>query len=451
MSVTRPLDGERYHLFGVGGRGMAPMAVAARHLGAEVTGCDRAAKPEPREFLATAGLDYEPEHSPAHVVPGVTTVATSVADPVEPELVAAHDAGAVWHRTDLLARLLRSRPSVGVTGSHGKGTVTALLAASLEAGGLDPLAVIGVAVPHFGGMVRLGEGPIVAEVDDSDLSLARVDTDVAVVTNLDQDHPHLPFSMAESVQGVGEFVSRARDRVVLGASPRAGLLAAYAQADVLRQGKDFSARTVWSRNAETCLELRGPDGSRINGLVRLVGAATASNAALAHATAVSLGVDPEASAAGLASIGSIRRRTEPMGIHRGVRVFDDFGGKHPVGVRAGLEALRRHYPEARLVAVFQPYGPFLPRWGRRYARALSRADHVVLAPAVFSPDYASDGRVDPGWTRACTSLSVEVSSPDEAASAAMSVARPGDVVVVFAQLEVGREISRLALQVEDTS
>jgi UDP-N-acetylmuramate--alanine ligase len=442
---ARPLAGESYHLFGIAGRGMAPLALATRHLGASVTGCDRDGRAETDEALAAGGLTYDRHHSETHVVPGVAFVATSVAASDEPEVVAATRAGGVLHRTDLLARVLEARPGAGVTGSHGKGTVAALAAAAMKAAGLDPLAIVGVTVPDLGGMVRLGGGPTVAEVDDSDLSLARVVTEVAVVTNLDDDHPHLPSSLSQAVEGVGEFVSKAQHRVVLGPSPRMERLAAYAEAEVWRYRKDFSARTISTDSEGTRLVLTAPDGTRVPALVRLIGPQTAANASLAFATAIALGAEPEAAAAGLASVGTIRRRLEPMGIRDGVRVFDDFGAKHPACVRGGLETLRRHFPEARIIAVFEAYGPYLARWGRRFARALSLADLVVVAPAGFSPDYADGPRFDERWTDACSVPPVLVGSRAEAASTAMSQARPGDVVVSFAQVARGRETARFAL------
>ena len=216
-------------------------------------------------------------------------------------MLAAERAGGVRHRTDLLARLLEARPGVGVTGSHGKGTVTALAAAALESAGRDPLAIVGVTAPALGGMVRPGDGPIVAEVDDSDLTLF-VRTEVAVVTNLDDDHPHLAISLDQAVEGVGEFLSYASDRVIIGPSPRADRLAAYARADVWRHGRDFTARTVSVGDGETCLELHGPDGSRVRAPVRLIGPETAANAALAFCAALAMGAEPEAAAAGLARI-----------------------------------------------------------------------------------------------------------------------------------------------------
>ncbi len=445
MTTARPLVGERYHLFGIAGRGMAPLALAARHLGATVTGCDRRGQEETDEALAAAGLDYSREHSASHVEPGARFVATSVAPSDEPEVVAAAAAGGVLHRTDLLARVLEARPGAGVTGSHGKGTVTALATAALEASGLDPLAVIGVTVPDVGGMVRLGGGPTVAEVDDSDLSLTRVVTEVAVVTNLDDDHPHLPSSLTEAVEGVGEFVSKAQGRVILGRSPRMDRLAAYAEADVWRYREDFTARTVSTDAEGTRLVLTAPDGTRVPALVRLLGPETAANAALAFATAIALGAEPEAAAAGLATVRTIRRRLEPMGIRDGVRVFDDFGAKHPVCVRGGIETLRRHYPEARVIAVFEAYGPYLARWGTRFAKALSLADHVVVAPAVFSADYTAGARFDQRWTDACTVPPVLVADRAAAAETGMALAREGDVVVSFAQLGTGRETARMAM------
>ena len=66
-----------------------------------------------------------------------------------------------------------------------------------------------------------------------------------------------------------------------------------------------------------------------------------------------------------------------------MHVFDNFGGKHPKEIRGGIEALRKHYPGARVMAVFEPYGPYLARWARRYALALGGADKVVVAPAVY--------------------------------------------------------------------
>ena len=445
MSDPRPMRDERYHLFGVCGRGLAPLAVVARHLGAEVTGCDRGGSPQIQDYLREQRMPFETVHSAGHLTAGATLVATSVAPSGDPEIQAASDAGVLWHRTELLARVLRARPGAGVTGSHGKGTVTALAAAALDAGGLDPLAMVGVLVPAFDGMTLLGDGPVVAEVDDSDLTLRGVETEVAVVTNLDDDHPHLDTTLGQAVTAVGEYVARARQRVVLGPSPRADAIAAEATVDVWRYGRDFTARVVSVDGPRTVVDLHGPGGERVRAVLGLVIPKIAPNAALAFATALALGADAEAAAAGLGRITSLYRRLEHVGVRDGVRVYDDFGGKHPNAVREGITQLRRHFPRARITAVFEPYGPYLARWGRRYARALTRADQVVLVPPIFLADYDAGRAFDGTWIDAIAAP-VHAADQADAVQQALRISTAGDVVVFFAQANASREMAVSAVR-----
>ncbi len=440
----RPLRDERFHLFGICGRGMAPLSVVARHLGAEVTGCDRGGSPEIKSYLQTQRMRFATEHSSEHLASGTTLVATSVAGQDDPEIRAGADAGVLWHRTDLLAHVLRARPGAGITGSHGKGTVTALTASALEAAGLDPVALVGVLVPSFGGMTRLGEGPMVAEVDDSDLTLRGVDSDVAVVTNLDDDHPHLDTTLAQAVTAVGEYVARAKQRVVLGPSPRADAIESAATTEVWRHGRDFTARAVSIDGPRTLVELHGPGGERVRTELGLITPKIASNAAVAFATALALGAEAGAAASGLGRLTSLYRRLEPVGARDGVRVYDDFGGKHPVAVREGIAQLRRHFPAARITAVFEPYGPYLARWGRRYARALDRADEVVLVPPVFLADYDAGAAFDSTWMSAIAAPIHAVDQTD-AVERALESAGAGDIVVFFAQANASRSMALAAL------
>ena len=433
MPDARPLAGERYHLIGVAGRGLAPLAVAARHLGAEVTGCDRAAAPDTADWLSGHGFAFADHHSVDHLEPGVTVVSTSVADPTEPEVLAADAAGGRWHRTDLLAHVLRQRPSVGVTGSHGKGSVAALTAGALVGAGLDPLALLGVAVPDLGGYARLGAGPIVAEVDDSDLSLARVDSDVTVVTSLDDDHPHLDVSLAQKVAGVGEYVARARRRVVLGATRRADALAAYAGVEVWRYGREFAARAVDRKGTETVLRLRAPDGVRAQAVVRVLGAKLAMNAALAWAGAGlarrrsrrrSRGPRPDRR--DLAADGAAR---QPGRHQRHRRLRRRAPGRGAGRDRGGAELFPRRVDHRRPRTVRPLHGAL----GHRYAQALGAADRVVVVPAFFHPDYDPGGSFDERWAGACRVAPTYVADHAEASATAMAMSRPGDVVVFFSQ------------------
>jgi UDP-N-acetylmuramate--alanine ligase len=422
---------------GIGGRGLAPIAAAAQSLGARVDGCDPRGFASSLALLERQGITVRAHQDPGHLINVDAVVATASANRDSPEIAAARVAGQLHRRMDLVAAVMTERPGVGVTGSHGKGTVVALAAGAAASAGLDPLCAIGADAPALGGPFRAGAGPSFVEVDDSDLAAHFTVADVAVVTNLDYDHPHLPVTLAEAIDSVGAFVENARRAVVMGPSPRQDALARRAKVPVWRIGHDVRARAITTSGGVTHVRIYGPDGEREDAHVRLIGPKTATNAALAYAALRALGVESGAAAEGLGVVDRLWRRMEPRGIHGGVWVYDDFGGKHPANVRAGLAALRRHHPEARLIAVFEPvFATTVRKWGWRYARALASADVILVTPTFDDhPEYPRDA--DPtldAWFESCGRHASQVSSVADAASASADIARPGDVIVGFFQI-----------------
>jgi len=432
-----PLHGARLHIRGIGGRGLAPLAAAAASLGADVTGCDPRGQPQMRALLRAAGIERQDLHDPAHLDDGRALVATAAAPADDPEIEAARSAGRLHRRMDLTAAVLAARPGLGVTGSHGKGTVAALATGAARAAGLDPMSVLGVDAPQLGGAFHPAPGPAIVEVDGSDLAAHFVTCDVATVTNLDDDHPYMPVTVAEEAATVAGFVANARTHVILGRSPRRELIARSARVPVWRIGVDVVARVTGQRDDGTVVRIEGPDdGERVEALVRLVGPSTSANAALAYASARALGADPQAAAHGLSAVERLDRRLEPLGRHRGVWVYDDFGAKHPAAVRGGLVALRRRHPNARIIVVFEPlFGATIRAWGWRYARALRLADLPIILPTVEHPDYPpSDDPALRDWFRAIGGAVTPCATAGAAARLAARRAKPGDVVVVLVQM-----------------
>jgi len=306
-----------------------------------------------------------------------------------------------------------------------------------------------VDAPQLGGAFHSAPGPAIVEVDGSDLAAHFVTCDVATVTNLDEDHPYMPVTVAEEAASVAGFVANARTHVILGPSPRRELIARSARVPVWRIGVDVTARVARQRDEGTVVRIEGPDdGERVEALVRLLGPATSTNAALAYASARALGADPEAAAHGLSAIDRLDRRLEPLGRHRGVWVYDDFGAKHPAAVRGGLLALRRRHPRARIIAVFEPlFGATIRTWGWRYARALRLADLPIILPTVEHPDYpATDDPALCDWFRAIGGAATASATPAAAARLAARRAKTGDVIVGLVQMnQRGVELRELVI------
>ena len=176
---------KRVHLIGIGGVGMAGLAVLLKARGCEVTGCDLKATPRTR-WLQAQGIAVAIGHDGAHVADADEVVVTPAVAPDEPELVAAR--GRVRVRGEVLAEIAGASETIAVCGSHGKTTTATWIAKLLRALGEDPSWCIGGETGDFP-VAGVGTGPLVVEADESDGTLALYRTKTLVVNRCDYDHP----------------------------------------------------------------------------------------------------------------------------------------------------------------------------------------------------------------------------------------------------------------------
>ncbi|CAB4936706.1 unannotated protein [freshwater metagenome] len=424
-----PLDGLQLHMVGIRGRGLRPLAIVARHLGAQIDGCDLygdIAHPE----LVAAGITVGAGHAVEHV--GGRHVVTSSAVPRElPEVAAALAAGRLHHRADLLAAVMAARVSVGVTGSHGKGTVAALIAAALFQHGDDPLAIIGAPVRNFGGSVQLGSGPLVAEVDDSDGSLSRISADVGVLTNSWFDHPIFGRSLTENRRDISVFLENTPidGHVILGRQKELRPMARRAQATVLVLGRDFEGRTHSVSRSGEVVEVTDLDGSCFDIEVNILAGNLADDVAMAFMALRSIGLSGEQAAVALSALTGISRRVEFVGEAAGVCVYDDLG-KHPESLSAVIREIRKR-TSGRLHVVFEPFlHADLLRWRTRWIEVLAQADSVIVLPVELRQSFPVPRRAPLDWAAALAERLINAETRLEAADVVSQIARSGDSVLI---------------------
>lgn len=429
------------HVLGARGRGMRPMTLAAASAGADVDGCDRWDLED--DAFDRAHIRIAEGHDVAHLAGGRHLVVTTSARPDEPEIERARAEGILHHRSELLDALLRGRSSIAVTGTHGKGTVAAIAGLALEDLGADPEIVLGVSVPQLKGPFRAGSGPIVAEADDADGSIARVEASVSVVTNSWFDHPSFGRTRAEVVDDVARHVARVppSGHVILGRGRNLGSIARAARAPVWRLGRDFEVETV-SVDAECrVLRIRDVEGSVVEARLRLHGGNAADNAGLAFAALRAIGISADAAAGALGALTMLTRRLELVAEIDGVRIFDDIG-KHPEAVEATLSAVRDLGPR-RIHIVYEPLvHDDVLRWQRRWAAVLGSADSVVLLPVDKRPMLPITRKAPVDWARRAGLDADLATDRAEAVELAADRCRPGDAVVVFGAIDDLDDVSR---------
>ncbi|KQS55510.1 UDP-N-acetylmuramate--alanine ligase [Brevundimonas sp. Leaf363] len=379
------------HFVGIGGIGMSGIAEIMLKIGYAVQGSDAKASAN-TERLEKLGAKVFIGHDAAHVSEGVSAVVYSTAVKADnPEMKAARARRIpLVRRAEMLAELMRLQFSIAVGGTHGKTTTTSMVAAVLDAAGLDPTVVNGGIINAYGTNAKVGDGDwIVVEADESDGSFLRLKSTVAIVTNIDPEHldhygdfdavrrafcdfvENIPFYGFAAVcldhPEVQRLVSQIDNRrlVTYGVNPQAMVRAE--NCDMAADGCRFD---VVIQNGETV---------RIEGLhLPMAGWHNVSNALAAIAVAHEMDVSGEAIKAGLAGFGGVKRRFTTTGVAHGVRIVDDYG-HHPVEIAAVLKAARQ-VTAGRVIAVVQPH-----RYTRLrdlmedFSTSFSDADAVLVA------------------------------------------------------------------------
>lgn len=429
------------HLVGIGGSGMSGLARILQARGYQVTGSDAHDSPTVAG-LRTEGIAVAIGHAPEQIGDAALVVRTAAAGETNPEVAAALERDIpVIKRAQLLGLLCAERVCVAVAGTHGKSTTSGMLAQALTVAGEDPSFAIGAVVNDLGTNARPGTGPaFIAEADEYDYSFLSLQPDVAVVTNLEHDHPDL-FPTREAVLD-------AFDQFVAGVRPGGTLIINRDDAgcrDLLARLATRPARVItfgtapeadWQLGPAAAATgnalVRGPDGQALALRLRVPGRHNRLNAVAALAAGDAIGVDAARLLPGLAAFGGVGRRFEIRGQVDGVTVIDDYA-HHPTEIQATIAAGRERYPGARLWAVFQPHTYTRTRQLlQEFAAALARADRVVLAPI-----YAARETDDLGVSSADLAERIAgppVSIADSPAAAGAMVAdevSTGDLVLVL--------------------
>ena len=383
-----------FHFMGIGGISMSGLARHYLAEGMRVSGCDAAESTTVRE-LREAGVEVHLGHDPAHLADSVDLLISTMAVPNDripfsTEEIAEADRLGIESikRVDLLGRLFRERTAVAVSGSHGKSSITGMLATLFVELADDPSVQIGANLPLIGGNMRHGRGPqLVAEVDESDPGFARLESGIALLSNLENDHiagdyperRNYHASIEDLQAAVCSFADRAGQLITCSDSAaleellgdRAGRLTYGFAAEA-----DFAIEDIHLTPGGSEFRLRAPDLNRVPVLLHVPGLHNAQNAAGALAAAAVAGLPLAEAAEVLAGYRGVGRRWQVWGSLNGADIVDDYA-HHPAEVRATLAAARN--TGQRIRAVLQPH-----RWIRtalhwkELAEAASAADEVLV-------------------------------------------------------------------------
>ncbi|MEW6448393.1 MAG: UDP-N-acetylmuramate--L-alanine ligase [Bacillota bacterium] len=444
------------HFIGIGGVGMSGLAILLLSRGHQVTGSDLKTSAITERLQAKGARIYR-GHAQEHLGEAELVVYSSAIQPENPEVMAARERGIpVIRRGELLAEVMRDYTGIAIAGAHGKTTTTAMVAAVLLAGGLDPTVLVGGEWPAIGGNFRLGGSRyFVTEADESDATFLLLSPEVAVVTNVENDHLDYYGSVETLVEAFREFISRnqpGRVAVLCYDDPQLREIIREIKTPFITYGKspeaNYSLQDISLKGAASAATLYylGEPLGRLE--LPIPGIHNLLNAACAVAVGCHFGVPFSKAAKALSSFHGVGRRFELLGKARGVCVVDDYA-HHPTEIIATIRAARQLNPK-RILAVFQPH-----RYTRtailyrEFGKAFSGADVVAIGEI-----YSAGEKPIPGVTAELIRKAVarhdgrEVLRlpAEDGAVFLKGLIRPGDIVLTLGAgdiYKVGAELLRL--------
>jgi UDP-N-acetylmuramate--alanine ligase len=443
------------HFVGIGGIGMSGIAEVMHNLGYTVQGSDIAESPTV-ERLRARGISVRIGQEKENVEGAAVLVTSTAVKRDNPEVVSAlENRIPVVRRAEMLAELMRLKSTVAVAGTHGKTTTTSMIAALLDAGGIDPTVINGGIIEQYGSNARLGDSDwMVVEADESDGSFLRLDGTIAVVTNIDPEHldhygtfddvreafvefiENVPFYGAAILcidhAEVQRAISMVRDRrvVTYGFSASADVRGTNVRPDA---GGNMFDVTIRQRGEEPreLKDIRLPMPGRHN----------VQNALAAIAVAAEMSCDDDVICNGFANFGGVRRRFTRTGEALGAVVIDDYA-HHPVEISAVLSAAREA-AKGRVIAVMQPHR--YSRLGELMAdfqTCFNDADAVFVTPVYAAGEQPVEGVNADALVEGLKSRGhrdvASVADRDELVRALAPTLREGDMVVCLGAGDITR-------------
>ena len=437
--------GKRLWFIGIGGVQMASMALWASRRGFLVAGSDRAAS-ERTQQLQEAGIAVSFGHSASRVVGADAVIYTLAISSDNPEYRAALALGIpTVSRADLLSYLMGGYSSrIAVAGSHGKSTVTAMLAEIFLAAGRDPTVFCGAPLCRRGNAMIEGKGgDFIFEACEYRNSYHCFSPTLGVMLNADHDHVDF-FETPEALEQSLALFARKCERVLVNCEDERALSAVRSSGTPfatfgLKSG-DFSPRMGTFSQGRGRFYMQMPQGEcSVPIELRVAGEHNVANAVAAFGAAILSGVSAEAAVQGLSSFRGAGRRMEYRGMIRGARVFDDYA-HHPREIAATLRAAREMTEgRGKLFAVFQSHT--YSRTAAFFAEicaALRLADRVMVADIYPARETETRGMSAVRLAAGVGDAAVAPGSMAAIAAALLAELAPGDLAVVMGAGDIDR-------------
>lgn len=423
------------HFIGIGGSGMCPLAEILHSKGYVLTGSDNNDS-DPLKRIKKLGIKVSMGHSAENVEGSELVVYSAAISKENPELVRAAELGIpTMERCDLLGIITRKFDNViGVSGTHGKTTVSSMITQAFLMNELDPTAVIGGRLPMINANGCAGDSEnMICEACEFVDTFLHLSPDKAVLLNIDNDHLDYFKTMDNLVLSFHKFISMASTVYLNGDDMLCLKAAENINADIITFGldksNDYYAENIYPGKMGMHFEVYNNKGIMGELELSIPGKHNVYNALAAIAVCDTANISFEGIKNAIESFTGAGRRFERLGEFEGITLVDDYA-HHPTEIEATLSAAKK-LNHNNVIAVFQPF-----TFSRTallkddFIKALSIADKVILTPIMGSREINTYGISSEDLAKGLNDA-VCVENFDGVVEAIENIAQSGDIVITM--------------------
>ena len=382
---------KKIHFVGIGGAGMIGIARVLLKKGYKISGSDVVDSNDLKK-LRKEGAKVFIGHNKDNIKHADLLVISSAIDKNNPELLQANKKSITTiPRAEMLASIMIGYESIAIAGSHGKTTTTSMIAKIISKAGLSPTYVVGGKVLSTDENSDLGEGKyIVVEADESDGTFTHLQPDVAVLTNIDDDHlvhyNNIFDNLLDSFVMFAENVPFYGYLVINGDDVNIKKISKKISRSQIKFGQskdcDYQITKISSSQGKQDFEIFDRKNNKNHKFkINLPGKHNVFNAAGAIAVSMEEGIPIGAIKSGIHKFSGVGRRYEKHNLHinkREVTLIDDYG-HHPLEIESNINAYKEEYPNKKVCMIFQPH-----RFSRTaqlfndFIKVLKKTDSLIL-------------------------------------------------------------------------
>lgn len=396
--MHNPLNISSVYFIGIGGIGMSALARYFQFKGAKVAGYDRTPTPLTRQL--------EEEGIAIHYTEDLTVIPKEVDCVVYTPAIPANHAELLYYQTngyrvlkrsDILQWITENTFNICIAGTHGKTTVSTMVAHLLRHSGYGCNAFLGGISANYGTNFWSSEKNVaVIEADEYDRSFLKLSPDIAIITAVDPDHLDIYgtpeevekafIAFSEKIKPGGQLILQNRIRSTIGF--KQGISITYSAQDT---AADVYATNIRLNNGSYVFDVAGKHFTIENVSLSMGGRHNIENAMAAIMVARQLGISDDAIRLALADFKGVKRRFEYRWNGPNKVLIDDYA-HHPEELKALISGVRDVFPGQKISLVFQPH--LFSRTKdlcEGFAESLDGADEVILLPIYPARELPMEG------------------------------------------------------------